>query len=105
MLIWPGLKLLGCVGRVKKGVRNGCLYTVKWCGGDCALNPIYFEELQCTFSEQEVRDMFRLSYAQTYASCQGAEFTEACTLHKLEHPRFTWHHPFMASVGAGRPSS
>ena len=29
MLIWPGIKLLGCLGRSRKGVRNGCIYTVK----------------------------------------------------------------------------
>ena len=90
MLIWPGLKLLGCVGRVKKSVRNGCLYTVKGCDDD-----ITFEELPCSFTEQEVRDMFRLSFAQTYASCQGTEFSEACTLHELDHPRFTWRHLFV----------
>ena len=90
MLLWPGLKLLGCVGRVKKGVRNGCLYTIKACEGE-----VTFEELPCTFSGQEVRDMFRLSHAQTYASCQGTEFTEACTLHELDHPRCTWRHIFV----------
>ena len=39
--------------------------------------------------------MMRLSVAQTYASCQGTEFSEACTLHELDHPRFTWKHLFV----------
>ena len=95
MLIWPGIKLLGCVGRVKKGVRNGCLYTIKWCGGNCPENPIYFEGLQYPFTDEEVKTMFRLSHAQTYSSCQGTEFSEACTLHELGHPRFTWRHLFV----------
>ena len=90
MLVWPGLKLLGCVGRIKKGVRNGCLYTLKTCDDE-----VTFEELPHSFSYDEVKEMFRLSHAQTYASCQGTEFTEACTLHELEPPRFSWKHLFV----------
>ena len=41
MLIWPGLKLLGCVGRIRKGVRNGVLYTVT----SCEDAVVKFEEL------------------------------------------------------------
>ena len=39
--------------------------------------------------------MFRLSHAQTYASCQGTEFLEACTLHELDHQRCSWKHLFV----------
>ena len=81
MQIWPGLRLLGCVGRTKKGV--------------VCEEEVTFEELPCAFSYEEVREMFRLSHAQTYASCQGTEFQEACTLHELNHPRFTWRHLFV----------
>ena len=90
MLIWKGQKLLGCLGRIKKVVRNGCLYTIKACEEE-----VTFEELPHSFSYDEVKEMFRLSHAQTYASCQGTEFTEACTLHELDHPRFSWRHLFV----------
>ena len=59
MLVWPGLKLLGCVGRIRKGVRNGCLYTIKACEEE-----VTFEELPCSFSYDEVKEMMRLSHAQ-----------------------------------------
>ena len=81
---------MGCVGRVKKGVLSGRLYTIKACEEE-----VTFEELPCSFSYDEVKEMMGLSHAQTHASCQGTEFTEACTLHELDHPRFTWRHLFV----------
>ena len=83
MLIWPGIKLLGCLGRSKKGVRNSCSYTVKECGE----NVVTFEELTHSFTYDEVKDIMRLSHCQTYASCQGTEFVDSLTLHELSHPR------------------
>ena len=90
MLIWPGLKLLGCVGRIRKGVRNGVLYTITSCEDD-----VKFEELPHSFTKDEIRENSRLAAAQTYASCQVTEFQEACTLHELGHTRFTWKHFFV----------
>jgi hypothetical protein len=29
MLLWPGLEVFGCCSAKRKGVRNGCLYTVE----------------------------------------------------------------------------
>ncbi|MCP3864183.1 MAG: AAA family ATPase, partial [Aestuariibacter sp.] len=67
MLLWPGIVLIGCTqsGRV----RNGCLYevehvdgeSVKLCGVDAAL------------THEQASKTLRLSFAQTYASCQGTE--------------------------------
>ena len=44
---------------------------------------------------EEVRDWCRLSHAQTFASCQGTEFTESLTLWETDHPKFTWRHLFV----------
>ena len=64
---------MGCVGRIRKGVRNGCLYTIEECKDDV----VKFEELPHSFSYDEVKEMMRLSAAQTFASCQGTEFNSA----------------------------
>ena len=91
MLIWPGIKLLGCLGRSRKGVRNSCNYTVK----SCADNIVTFEEVEHTFTYEEIKDVMRLSHCQTFASAQGTEFEGSLTLHELSHPRFTKRHLFV----------
>ena len=90
MLLWPGLTLLGCLQRTRKGVRNGAPYTVASCD-----EAVRFEELPEAFPYEEVAQLFRLSHAQTYASCQGTEFHQSLTLWEVDHPMFTWRHLFV----------
>ena len=92
MWIWPGLQLFGCVAGEKRGVRKQCLYTVKELGEDA----VTFEELESAFSHDQVRQWFRLSFAQTYASCQGTEFDGPVCLWDTGNPHFTKRHLFVA---------
>ena len=92
MRLWPGIKLLGAVSSEKKGIRNGCLYTVS------ALDQEHaeLEELPgARFSHSEVKQWLRLSHAQTYASVQGTEFEGALRLHDVQHKHFSRRHLFV----------
>ena len=92
MRLWPGIKLLGAVSSDKKGIRNGCLYTVS------ALDQEHaeLEELPgARFSHSEVKQWLRLSHAQTYASVQGTEFEGALRLHDVQHKHFSRRHLFV----------
>ena len=91
MKLWPGLQLLGCVSSEKKGVKNGCLYTV-WNVGK---GVVRLEGLPVTFTFEQTTLWLSLSYAQTYASCQGTEFTEALSLWDVGHRYFSMHHLFV----------
>ena len=91
MLLYPGLELLGSVSAEKKGVRNGCLYTVASVGDD----KVRLAGLEATFSYEQVKLWLRLSYAQTYASCQGTEFTESLCLWDVHHKHFSTRHLFV----------
>ena len=78
-------------------MRNGVLYTVE-----------RLEEEQVrlvggiALAYEQVKAWLRLSYAQTYASCQGSEFEGSLRLHDTTHPRFTRLHLF---VGLSRARS
>ncbi len=65
MLVWPSLVLVGCVSAEKKGIRNGCLYTV----ASVADGVVRLEGLEASFTYEQCVQWLRLSYAQTYASC------------------------------------
>ena len=92
MLIWPGIQLLGAVPTKRKGIRNGCLYTVAEVGGD----TVRIQELAgVTLTFDQVKSWLRLSYAQTYASVQGSEFTAQLRLHDTTHHFFTIRHLFV----------
>jgi hypothetical protein len=56
----------------KKGIRNGCLYTVE--SIDPAAETLKLEGLDGELSFDQAKTCLRLSWAQTYASCQGSEF-------------------------------
>eukprot|EP00969_Alexandrium_andersonii_P101841 4494780-Alexandrium_andersonii.AAC.1 len=81
MLLWPGIELLGCCQAEKKGVRNGVLYAVE---------RLDAEQVHLVggiaLAYEQVKAWLRLSYAQTYASCQGSEFEGPLRLHDTTHP-------------------
>ena len=91
-LIWPGIELLGAVPTERKGIRNGCLYTVTSVEPDA----VTLQELPgLTLTFEQVKSWLRLSYAQTYASVQGTEFTSQLRLHDTKHRFFTRRHLFV----------
>jgi hypothetical protein len=67
MLIWLGIRLYGCTSAAK-AVRNGCLYTVE--SIDPEAQTLVLEGVGSLAFDQ-ARAWLRLSYARTYASCQG----------------------------------
>ena len=92
MLIWPGIELLGAVPTERKGIRNGCLYTVTSVEPDA----VTLQELPgLTLTYEQVKAWLRLSYAQTYASVQGTEFGAQLRLHDTKHRFFTRRHLFV----------
>jgi hypothetical protein len=98
MLIWPGIQLLGAVPTERKGIRNGCLYTVTEIGED----SVRLQEVDAELTFDQVKSWLRLSYAQTYASVQGTEFDAQLRLHDVGHRFFTRRHLF---VGLSRARS
>ena len=91
MLIWPGIELLGAVPTERRGIRNGCLYTVTEVSDDA----VRLQELDGVFTFEQVKAWLRLSYAQTYASVQGPELTAQVRLHDTGHHFFTRRHLFV----------
>ncbi len=90
MLIWVGLQLIGCVSSEKKGIRNGCLYTILSVGDDV----VRFENVDASFTFDQIKQWLRLSFATTYASCQGTEFEGGLRLWDVGHKYFTRRHLF-----------
>jgi hypothetical protein len=93
MLIWPGLELFGCVAVEKKGIRNGCLYTVD--SIDAAAQTLRLQGVDGELSFDQAKTCLRLSFAQTYASCQGTEFGGSLRLWDCGHQFFTKRHLFV----------
>ena len=90
MLIWPGIVLIGCVAASRCGIQNGVLYKVVdvndekvWLQGDVIL------------THDQAKKWLRLSYAQTYASCQESEFDGPLMLHDCSHKFFSRKHLFV----------
>jgi hypothetical protein len=92
MLLWPGLELFGC-GAGCRGVRNGCLYTVA--SIDPEAQSLTLEGVECSLTFEQAKAWLRLSYAQTYASCQGTEFGGSLRLWDCGHKFFTRRHLFV----------
>ena len=91
MLIWPGIQLFGCTSAAR-AVRNGCLYTVE--SIDPGGQPLVLEGVGSLTFDQ-ARAWLRLSYAQTYASCQGTEFADSVCLWDTAHKHFGRRHLFV----------
>ena len=93
MVLWPTIELLGCVAAEKKGIRNGCLYVVE--SIDAAAETLKLQGLSDAISFEQAKAWLRLSYAQTYASCQGTEFSGSLRLHDCASRFFTRRHLFV----------
>jgi hypothetical protein len=91
MLLWPGIQLFGCTSAAR-AVRNGCLYTVE--SIDPGAQTLVIEGVGSLTFDQ-ARAWLRLSYAQTYASCQGTEFADSVCLWDTAHKHFGRRHLFV----------
>jgi hypothetical protein len=72
--------------------RNGCLYTVE--SIDREAKTLTLEGVG-SLSFEQVKVWLRLSYAQTYASCQGTEFADSLRLWDCAHRHFSRRHLFV----------
>jgi hypothetical protein len=92
MLLWSGLQLFGCSSVAKAG-RNRCLYTVE--SLDTEAKTLVLEGAGSLTFDQ-ARTWLRLSYAQTFASCQGTEFEGSLCIWDTAHRHFSRKHLFVA---------
>ena len=85
--IWEGCELIGA-GAHK--VQNGILYKVAAIEDD----HVRFETGE-RLSFQEVSRDLRMSFAQTYMSCQGSEFHDSLKLWDVDSKFFTLKHLYV----------
>ena len=99
MWLWPGIRLLGAATEGDR-VKNQVRYEV----AEVTTDGSHLVRFTCglTLPAEKVADLFVLSYAQTYASCQGTEFDGSLRLHDTAHKFFTKRHLF---VGLSRAKS
>ncbi len=58
-------------------------------------DTVRLEGMAASFTYDQVKQWLRLSYAQTYASCQGTEFESALRLWNVTNKFFTKRHLFV----------
>jgi hypothetical protein len=92
MLLWPGIQVFGCVA-VERKVRNGGLCTVE--SIDVAAETLRLEGVDTELTFDQAKGWLRLSYAQTYASCQGTQFGGSLRLWDTAHTHFSRRHLFV----------
>jgi hypothetical protein len=90
MLLWPGIILVGCVAASRLGIQNGVLYKV-----ESVSQAAVVLEGGLSLTHAHVKSWLRLSFAQTYASCQGSEFNGPLRLHDTSHRFFSLKHLFV----------
>jgi hypothetical protein len=95
MWVWSGLELLGCT-RTSKRIKNNVVYTVTAIDEDAQTLLLTTEAESLTLSFEQASAMLRLSYARTYASVQGQEFSESLALHDTRNKHFTMKHLYVA---------
>ena len=96
MFIWDGIELLGCTHATRKGIRNNVMYRVVEVGEDVTVARIGNDSELISLTFTQVGALLRLSYAQTYASCQGTEFDGSLRLYDTTNKHFTMRHLFVA---------
>ena len=92
MWIWPGLEMFGCVAGERRGIRNQCLYEIEKIEDE----NVKIKDNDRWFTFDDVKQLFRMSFAQTYASCQGTEFDGQLRLWDTSNPHFSKRHLFVA---------
>ena len=92
MWLWERIDLLGCASGVRKGIMNNVMYRVIKIEDDGIIVKSN-EEIKLVFAQ--VAALMRLSFARTYASCQGTEFETELRLHDTNNKHFTMRHLFV----------
>ena len=95
MWIWPGIELLGCTWCSKK-IKNNVLYVVSSIDEEAKTLRLTTERESLTLTFEQTAVMLRLSFARTYASVQGQEFSESLALHDTRSKHFTMTHLYVA---------
>jgi hypothetical protein len=90
MWLWPGLRMLGCCHAERDGLRNGVTYVLE------AVDPegvVIAGDKRVDMAV--VKRHLRLAHCQTYASCQGTEFTGTLRLWDANSPHFSRRHLYV----------
>ena len=87
--LWSGQNVLACCKGRK--LRNGHMYQILSLGDDdtSKITVQAEDEVPITLRRGQFFRSFRLSYAVTYASCQGLTLTGLVALHDTGHIHFT----------------
>ena len=75
-------------------IRDSLYEVTKLNGDDVYVRHESDNEIKLSYAQ--VACLLRLSYARTYASCQGTEFEETLRLHDCGNRHFTMRHLFVA---------
>ena len=94
-LVWAGLELLGCTRTSRLGIKNNVRYVVREVGAE-GLRVESTEGTSFPLTFAQATSLLRLAFAQTYASCQGTEFSGSLCLHDTDNPHFSRRHLFVA---------
>ena len=95
MWLWPGIELLGCTWCSKR-IKNNVLYTVASIDEEAQTLLLTTERESLTLTFEQAAVLLRLSFARTYASVQGQEFSESLALHDTKSKHFTMKHLYVA---------
>ena len=89
MWLWPGLRMLGCCHSDRDGIRNGVTYTLE------AVDPegVVIEGKRVPLDV--VKRHLRLAHCQTYANCQGTEFSGTLRLWDAGSSHFSRRHLYV----------
>ena len=93
MWVWAGLRLIGAGGLLQKG----CFYVVS----EVSETSVSLTDQEKPLSLEQASRCLRLSYAITYASCQGLTLHGVVRLH-TRNPFFTCRRLY---VGSSRAAS
>jgi hypothetical protein len=88
MWVYAGQTLVACCSNGTKALRNGVRYFVTEAGEQIVM------EGGTTLTHAQCSQLLRLPHAQTFASCQGDEFS-AVRLWDTSHHHFTWRHLYV----------
>ena len=87
-------EMCGCVAGERRGIRNQCLYEIEKIEDE----QVKIKDNDRWFTFDDVKQLFRMSFAQTYASCQGTEFDGQLRLWGTSNSHFSKRHLFVALI-------
>ncbi len=86
---WPGMNVVGCMDTKRGLLHNGGWYEIL--AADHSKFRLKAENgCELDISAQEAMAKLRMTWALTYACCQGLTLAGRVRLHDCDHPRMDW---------------